>query len=351
MQGTGSPSSQQPLQESPTEDPKVAIFHPETNAKNVVVVVAFYGVSCMGKSELVTYVRDRARLDKVVVADVSKDSVSRPMLDAYQKLHPEIPFQDIYMTIYSEVMRTFSDEVFRSLSNLKPGKNILIIDDAWANTDILKRLKESTVAPGYEKKLICVYPKVSEESLFGDLPFSLQFILNMCYRVVTRKAHETMVYNDLKKVQIVLSFIKLYSGVKSIPTKFSTEADFIEFCPIEFHQESHLYNVATSTKPSTNKDVTATPLTIPDSIQRVYDQVQTCFLKLGTPFETPFIQGKEEVEQLVELIRELESSRGECKADDNRPENSRESNDNGFINFGRKTEWEKWYNRVLCHMI
>jgi hypothetical protein len=326
MIGTGSPSSQQPVLET-SYVPDVTPFRCQDsmkkNHKNVVVIVAFYGVSCMGKSELVSYVREKARHDEIAVNDVSKDTIARPLLDAYQKANPSVPFQDIYMTIYSNIIEIFINEVMRALASLKPGRNIVIIDDAWADKDLMQRILKPEVAPEFEKKLICVYPKMSSHVLYPDLPFSPQFILNLCHRVIGRKNHETMIYDDLKKVQIVLSFIKLYHGIQDIPSKFREETKFHEFFPVEFHQESHEHHLADAE--------------LPPLIEKIYSQMSLCFQKMGAPFETPFIQGKEEVEKLIELIQLLDD-----------PESASEITP--YINFGRKTEWDKWFHRILGHM-
>lgn len=79
---------------------------------NEVVVIAFYGTSCMGKSELVTFIKEKADEDGTFVQDISKDTVARPMMDAYYKEHPEMPFEDVYMTIYNEVVQKFTDDSF-----------------------------------------------------------------------------------------------------------------------------------------------------------------------------------------------------------------------------------------------
>ena len=293
----------------------------EKPSKSLVLIIAFYGVSSMGKTELVNFLREKASQDAVHVLDISKDSIARPLMNSYHSKNPDTPFEDIYMNIYPQVESAFYSAAKFSLESVRPGKNIILLDDAWANSKLVNELLSQKTPHPTEKKVICVYPRIEQQNLYKDLPFSLQFILNVCHRVVLRSDHETMVYNDSKKVQIVLSFIKLYAGSPDIPKKFLSEYSAVhEFSPIEFHQEpkSHLSSETT-----------------PQLIKKIYSQLEVCLEKLTVPFESPFVQGKEEVEELVRLLKEIGTGGEEEQADLGL-----------FVNFGRKSEWEKWYSRI-----
>lgn len=304
MQPRGSPSSEKSIAQ---------------DCDNAVVVIAFYGTSCMGKSELARFVKDKAAQTGVHVLDVNKDTVARPMMDAFYQEHPDLPFEDVYMKIYGQVEQKFTQDTFRALGNLKPGKNVIVLDDAWANEGLLRRIANEDLVPGYKKKIVCVYPKIPDKSKYDALPFSLQFIVNLLYRVVIRKYHETMVYDDVKKIQIVISFLKLYGGIRNIPEKFKTELPIDEFYPLEFHQES---------------DITTEDERMPPIVREVYKQIETCFEKMGAPFESPLVTGKEEFVKLNDLIQKLI----DCQAHHTL---------NNFINYGRKSEWEKWFDAMF----
>lgn len=308
MLSRGSPSSEKTKLE------------PETK-ENEVVVVAFYGTSCMGKSELVAFIRDQAKIDGSFVQDVSKDTVARPMMDAYHKEHPELPYEDIYMTIYGNVVQKFIEDSFRALRSLQPGKNIVFLDDAWANEKLLERIATEDVCPGFNKRVICVYPKISEKVNYSNLPFSLQFIVNLLYRVVIRKEHQTLVYDDVKKIQIVISFLKLYSNISNIQERFKDELPIDEFYSLEFHQES---------------DISHEDDRMPESLREVFKQIEACFEKMGAPFESPLVTGKEEFEKLTKQVNSL-------------IDNKAHQTMTNFINFGRKSEWEKWYKTLFSN--
>lgn len=306
MLRTGSPSS---------EITKLQI----EECDNQVIVLVFYGTSCMGKTELVRLLREMSVVDSILVQDVSKDTIARPLMDAYSKEHPEILYEDIYMTILSQITKQFAEDAFRALSHLKPGKNIVVLDDAWADSKLIEKISETTIAPGYEKKVICVYPKVSEKRMYSDMPFSLQLIVNLIYRVMGRKEHETMIYEDVKKVQIVISFLRLYSNVVDIPSRFKEELPAFAFTPLEFHQE---------------EDSTLDVNQLPQEVKEIFDQVTYCFENMGAPFEYPFVTGKEHFVKLTQMMDKLIEEQAHYKI----PE---------FINYGRKAEWEKWYNRYI----
>lgn len=307
MLQTGSPSSEKTKMERDEE------------IQGEVIVLAFYGTSCMGKSELVRFIRDRSSQDSVHVQDISKDVVAKPLMDAYHASHPEMLYENVYMTIFGQVVEAYWSEAFRALNNLKPGKNIVVLDDAWADSKLVQKILDEGVSPGYAKKIICIHPKISEKRTYMDLPFSLQFIVNLIYRVMGRKEHETMVYEDVKKIQIVLSFLKLYSGIQDIPNKFGEELPADAYTSLEFHQED---------------DSDLNEADLPDEIKEVFKQVTICFETMGAPFESPFVTGKENFDKLTLMMAKLIENKAHMRLP-------------AFINYARKSEWDEWYNRYL----
>lgn len=299
----------------PSENSKMNI----TEKSNELIVLVFYGTSCMGKTELVRFIKEKSKDDGIWIQDVSKDVIARPMIDAYHKEHPEVLYENIYMGIFEQVAKVYWEQTFRALDKLKPGKNIVVLDDPWADSKLVHKILENSAATGYKKRVICAYPKIAEKRLFMDLPFSLQFIVNLVYRVMERKEHQTMIYDDVKKVQIVLSFLRMYAGIKDIPTKFAEELPAHEYASLEFHQE---------------KDTELIEADLPAEIKDVFNQVKTCFETMGAPFESPFVTGKENFVKLTELVDKLLQDEAHTKL-------------SNFINYARKSEWEKWYNTCL----
>lgn len=301
-----------------------------------ILVLAFYGVSCMGKSELVAYLRERSRVDKISLTDISKDAVAKPLMDAYHRENPDLPYKDIYMTIHDQIVAAFEEEVRTSMAKIETGRHIFILDDAWASTKLIDQIMKPTETnENVKKHLLYVYPKVSPDQRHQNIPFSLQLISNLCFRVISRKSHETMVYDDIKKVQIVLSFILLYAGTLDIPAKFQSVSPKGEFVPIEFHQEVLRHESKFS--PAWEK------------IQKIYDQTALCLESLGTPFETPFVNGLSEITVLVEMLHSLTDS--ESSSDlMNSSKREVSSEMAQFINYGRKSEWDKFYSRFSRYL-
>jgi len=285
---------------------------PTPGDKNSVLIISFYGISCMGKSELVRMIIERAKADGIHTQKVCKDAVSKVLVDEFSKANPEVPYENIFMTIFPEIRQAFSDGVFACVDNLKPGCNIILVDDAIPDAAILQRLVSNSTAPNYQKKLMSLYPKVPIHKRVQDFPFSNQFILDMCFRAVERTEHETMIYDDAKKVQIILSFIRLFHGIPEIPEKYQLETKLHEFVPLEFHQEPERDDQE-----------------MPELIQKTYTQIHKCFESMGPVFETPFVTGREEVARLVLLILEIQKSEN--------------TDSRSFLRYGKKEDWLQFY--------
>lgn len=283
--------------------------------KNSVLVISFYGISCMGKSELVRMIVERAKADGIHTQKVCKDAVSKVLVDDFAKANPEVPYENIFMTIFPEIRQAFADGVFACVDNLKPGCNIILVDDAIPDSAILQRLVSNSTAPNYHKKLMSLFPKVPIHKRLPDSPFSNQFILDMCFRAVERTEHETMIYDDAKKVQVILSFIRLFQGTPEIPQKYQLDTKIHEFVPLEFHQE-----------PERDDEE------MPELIHKTYKQIHKCFESLGPVFETPFVTGREEVARLVLLILEIQKSEN--------------TDSRSFLRYGKKEDWLQFYSNV-----
>ena len=147
--------------------------------------------------------------------------------------------------------------------------------------------------------------------------------MNVLHRSLKRVFHETAIYDDCRKTQISLSFFMLYFGVSDIAEKFKTEFPTCQFCPVEFHQEY----------PSHQTDPTHSDL--PQPIRTVYDQIALCLKTMVVPFETPFVTGKREVEDLIQMLYDLPAD---------------EESVAPYLNYGRKSEWKKFCSGLVERM-
>lgn len=289
-------------------------------------IVSFNGVSCMGKSEFIRGLKKYASAGNVVFHEVSKDTVARPLMDAFAQENPEVPFANIYMTILGPILAAFDTRLYEIVDNLDSNsKHVLIIDDAIPNPKLLQSLVERTPVQVGPAQIIIIQPEtLVQKKECGD--FSLQFVANLCLRVLNRKQHETMLYDDVKKVQIVLSFVKIYNALTEESIKSAQgEASFpagTRIQEVEFHQEWY--------GPVDNEQV-----------QTVYASVQRSLKSLGLPFETPFITGLPEVQELVGHLHSLNALSNQT---DGGQSTSKLAN---YINYGRSEEWTKVYSQLL----
>ena len=93
--------------------------------------------------------------------------------------------------------------------------------------------------------MVCLYPWSQFEKNYQTgisfLPFSETLIWNVLRRVLLRKEHQTVTGDDIEKALLVLNFMNLYSGTKSIKGKNFRDRDTIsDFVAVKFHQEADL---------------------------------------------------------------------------------------------------------------
>ena len=89
-------------------------------------------------------------------------------------------------------------------------------------------------------KVVCLYPwspiDRNYQTGLSFLPFSESLILNVLRRVLLRKEHQTVTGDDLEKALLVLNFMNLYSGTKSIRGKnFRDKETVSDFVAVKFH--------------------------------------------------------------------------------------------------------------------
>lgn len=289
-------------------------------------IVSFNGVSCMGKSEFIRGLKKHASAANVTFHEVSKDTVARPLMDAYAQENPNVPFANIYMTILGPILSTFESKLFEIVDNLDSNsRHVLIIDDAIPNPKLLQSLIARTPSALGPAQILIIQPRtLSQKKECGD--FSLQFVANLCLRVLNRKQHETMLYDDVKKVQIVLSFVKIYKALTEDSLRAAhNDASYpagTKLVEVEFHQE---WEGSVGNQ----------------KVQTVYASVLRSLNSLGAPFETPFITGEPEVQELVTHLHALNALNTESSSGQSPSQLEK------YINYGRTSEWTKSYAQLL----
>ena len=118
------------------------------------------------------------------------------------------------------------------------------------------------------------------------LPFSFQFIANVCYRVLNRKEHDTVNYSPQKNLQIVLSFCILYKGVANIPAHFKQEANYKKMIPLSFHIEKSEIDESKG------------------EIKELKELIASVLCALKAPFESPMVNGVDQLTALVQFFED-----------------------------------------------
>lgn len=305
-----------------------------TNNKNLqheneLLVVLFYGVSCMGKTTFAKMVQQEAQKKQINFKKVSLDAIGGPVLKKFKEDNPDITDnEEVFFNCWAKIAALFKDQIFEEISKCKPGKNLLFIDDGKLEPTILQKLESPDLLSTHNVKLLAIYPKkhthfeVNNETF---IPFSPQLILNLCIRCLTREAHETMDYIPEKLLQIVISFTILYSNVDCFKSHFLTEAKFTEMLEIPFHQEKHIHH----------EDEEKTVLC--DNGKKHFDEFQLIMKNVYENIKAPFESLKTaEIKHLTELKEFLadEYKIGTLK---------------NLINYAGKGDWISACEKILNH--
>jgi hypothetical protein len=208
-------------------------------SNNELLIILFYGVSCMGKTTFSNMMQQEALKKQINFKKVSLDAIGGPVLKKFKEDNPEITDnEEIFFGCWAKIAALFKDQIFEEISKSKPGKNVLFIDDGKIDPTILKKLESPDLLSTHSVKLLAIYPEHSANFEVEEdytIPFSPQLILNLCLRCLTREAHETMDYIPEKLLQIVISFTILYKNVTSFQSHFLSEAKFTEMLEVPFH--------------------------------------------------------------------------------------------------------------------
>ena len=209
-----------------------------------------------------------------------------------------------------------------ALANLKPGKNIIIIDFINADKELMEKIQSPEVAAGFEKKLVCLYPKICGDSIYPDLPFSRQFLMNLCHRFLVRQGHIITFDDPVTRYQVFITILKPYTGFKDVPSKVKAEMHFDHFEPIEFYQGV----------PEDQQAVELSPI-----IDNVHKQISVCRDTYDAAPGNPFAHGRDEYQKLYELLTILDK---DAESPEIKP----------YLSFGRKDEWNKSYEKIKAYI-
>ena len=170
---------------------------------------------------------------------------------------------------------------------------VLMIDDCGVDQGFLNRLLQKAEILGLEVKFYRLYPEPHggiQVSSDLHIKLSFQFILNLCWRVLNRGYHHTFNYCPEKKIQLVLSFVRVYE--QKLEAYLSKEGrlntDNHSDLEIEFHHEKEIEEFDTN-------------------ILEIEENLKICLRQI-VPFESPVITALPQLRNLVDSINQAEPS-------------------------------------------
>ena len=303
--------------------------------ENEVLVVLFYGVSCLGKSTFTKFIQQEAHKKQINFKKIVFDEIGGPILKQFREENPAVKDnEEIFFSCWGKIAAGFKDKIFEEISLCKPGKNIIFIDDGKLDAAVLKQLESPDLLPTHVVKLLAIYPKNAHNFEIDQefmIPFSPQLILNLCVRCLNREAHETMDYIPEKLLQIVLSFTMLYTNVNCFKTHFLSEAKFTEMLEVPFHQEIDLSEENT-TSSGKNQTETWTQESI-DYYEEFKLIAKNVYRSIKAPFESLKNADITYLTQLKDFIQNQQKMTSLAN----------------IVNYGGKNEWQVSCGNILDH--
>ena len=291
--------------------------------KNKRVVIVFYGISGIGKTTLCNIFDDRCKELGITFSRLSRDPVAERNMKAYRLEHPEADLEDTFFAVRTKSRAEFKEEVFATIQSEHTGNSLVFLDQCTMDAPFFAELKrilnqqnEDSGTRLYAFHAEDLYKFQIKEGL--SIPFSTQFIFNLCWRALTRGPHETMNYDDLKLIQITLSFMLVFKDTESYEASFQGDVDYHEMVKVDFYKEK---------TPDYLGEEAVKKL---EDFERV---VREGLRSIRTPFET--LKGKEggwpELEAVVDFVKD----EGNLEVL------------SGAISFGSKDNWIALVDRIV----
>lgn len=290
--------------------PASSSHQPTEGAK--LLILYFNGVSCMGKSELLKRCTSRLLQSGLAVKRVSLDSVAKGIMDEY-KVQNNYQGEEAFTLCIGPIFELFHQKIIDALTEIKGKNGVLMVDDCGLDQKFLRKLNDRASSLHFQTKMVCLHPEIQPGFQLDSqqqIALSFQLILNLCLRSLNRQSHPTFDYLPEKKLQLVLSFVKVFdhsvlsagggsTGLlhndgsseqpkagNSIQTAFSAQGlagTNHQMMGIEFHHEK--------------KDLQAS-----QRILLIEGKLKEALLEI-VPFESPPATGMETVRELVELFQ------------------------------------------------
>lgn len=283
--------------------------HEMDGKDNKLIIVVFYGVSCLGKTTFTRMIREHCGKNRITMKCTSIDIVATPVIKKYKEEHPEVTDREkIWFDNCQEITALFHQRILELVKSSAKGRNLLVIDEARIDANLLKKISTPGLIESHSVEVIALYPKNSEKFEFSSnrfIPFSSTLMLNLCHRSLNRDGHETMNYSDAKTLQIVLSFTLLYEGTQDFVTSFKKEARYSRMIEVPFLSDA------------------SQQLKNPHVFEKFVDLLEKAYQSIKAPFEYLKESDPTDLENLAGFLRS--------------EENIKELG--GYLSYGDKREW------------
>ena len=211
----------------------------EDKSEKKLIWLVFYALAAMGKNEFLGRLMEECKKADINCEIISSDVAQKKAADAVRARDPDMNFEEAKAESKQEAQEMFNQMAIQAVKNIKPGRNIIVIEKVSNGVGYLKNINKYNKVPFYVKtKLVAVIPK--EEGCFEYhsesyvVPFSQGLIANSLYRSIERGDHVTMKGSNLKKIFIALSFVKSYDGLRSLKEKKKDVPNISNFLEISF---------------------------------------------------------------------------------------------------------------------
>lgn len=278
------------------------------------LIIYFNGVSCMGKSELLKRFETRFLEKGIVSKKVSLDKVAKGIMDKY-KAETGYNGEEAFTLNIGPIFDAYHSRILEVMASLNGANGVLMADDCSLDQKFMRVLLRAAEQEGYETQFCRMFPHPNEGFFASKdmrIHLSFQFVLNLCYRVLNRGFHHTFNYTPEKKLQLVLSFVRVYehkldAHLRDDDMMAGNKHKQVE---IEFHHERELTNLCPKMK-------------------EIKKALKACLVNI-VPFESPVTTAWSDLEKLVKEINTAS------------PEEIKQ-----YLSYGRDEKWQEKFGELM----
>jgi len=121
--------------------------------KNQLLIVIFYGVSCLGKTTFSSTIAKFCKSAETDYHAISFDEPGGEVISRFKEENPEITDrEEIFFRCWAEITALFHKRIFEIVNSLESGRHVLFVDDGKIDPKILKKLSSDKLKPGFAEK-------------------------------------------------------------------------------------------------------------------------------------------------------------------------------------------------------